>query len=134
MLTGSRGAALTDFGLATGPAYTVLTRTGQVMGTLDYIAPELIRGEEAGPASDIYSLGCMVYECLTGEPPFASRRVFEIAAAHLDESPPTLSRRRTDLSPALAGVVDAAMAKEPAQRPRTGKAFANLFRAAASSC
>jgi serine/threonine-protein kinase len=133
MLTESRGAALTDFGLATGPAYTVLTRTGQVLGTLDYIAPELIRGEEASPACDLYSLGCLVYECLAGDPPFGSRRVFEVAAAHLDESPPPLSERCADVSPALAGVVSGAMSKDPEERPRTATAFANLFRAAASA-
>src|SRR6185312_6566628 len=55
-------AAVTDFGLAKGRAYTVLTIPGQVMGTLDYIAPELIRGEESGPPADVYALGCMVYE------------------------------------------------------------------------
>ena len=59
-------AAITDFGLAKGPAYTVLTEPGQVMGTLDYLAPELIRGEAATPSTDIYAFGCVVYECVTG--------------------------------------------------------------------
>ena len=70
-------AAVTDFGLAKGPAYTVLTVPGQVMGTLDYIAPELIRGEESGPPGDVYALGCMVYECLSGSPPFGDRHVLD---------------------------------------------------------
>ena len=59
-------AVLTDFGLARGPAYTVLTEPGMVMGTIDYIAPELVRGEAATAASDIYALGCVVFECLHG--------------------------------------------------------------------
>lgn len=132
MLRHERGAALTDFGLATGPAYTVLTRTGQVMGTLDYIAPELIRGEQATASSDVYSLGCVIYECLAGEPPFASRRVFEVASAHLDELPPPLVARRADLPAAVAEVVEGALAKSPAGRPRTATAVANLIRAASS--
>jgi serine/threonine protein kinase len=126
------GAALTDFGLAKGPAYTVLTKPGQLMGTVDYIAPELIRGEEAGPPSDLYALGCVVYECLAGVPPFADRRLFEVAAAHLEVEPPDVSSRRSDVPPAMAGIVQQAMAKEPAKRPRTGIAFANLLRAAAT--
>lgn len=66
MLDENGDAALTDFGLAKGRAYTVLTRPGQVMGTLDYLAPELIKGGRASPASDVYALGCVVYECLAG--------------------------------------------------------------------
>src|SRR4029077_12144314 len=66
-------AKLTDFGLAKGRAYTVLTQPGQVIGTLDYLAPELIRGEPATPQSDLYALGCVAYECATGKPPFAEK-------------------------------------------------------------
>ena len=64
---------LTDFGLAKGRAYTVLTRPGQVMGTLDYLAPELIRGKPATPATDIYALGCVAFECVAGQAPFADK-------------------------------------------------------------
>ncbi len=69
MLREDGSAALTDFGVAKGAAYTVLTRPGQVLGTLDYLAPELVRGGEATPASDIYALGCVAFECLAGAPP-----------------------------------------------------------------
>ena len=79
---------LTDFGIAKGRAYTVLTRPGQALGTLDYMAPELVRGEPATPASDIYALGCVIFECLTGEPPFADRSFFEIGTAHVEDEPP----------------------------------------------
>jgi serine/threonine protein kinase len=130
MLDPEGRAAVTDFGLAKGPAYTVLTEPGQVMGTLDYIAPELIRGEETGPPADVYALGCVVHECLAGTPPFADRRLFEIAAAHLDDTPPDVSELRADVPRAVAEVLQRAMAKEPAERPRTGTAFANLLRAA----
>lgn len=129
MLDVSGRAALTDFGLAKGPAYTVLTKPGQVMGTLDYIAPELIRGERASPASDLYALGCVVYECLAGAPPYGDRRLFEVAVAHLEDEPPDASLR-TEVPPALAEVVQQAMAKDPNARPRTATAFSHLLRAA----
>ena len=131
MLGRSGGASLTDFGLAKGPAYTVLTQPGQVMGTLDYIAPELIRGEDAGTPADVYALGCVIHECVAGSPPFADRRLFEIAVAHLEAQPPDLAASRPDVPPAMAEVVRYAMAKDPDARPRTGRAFAHLLRAAA---
>ena len=130
MLDALGNAAVTDFGLAKGPAYTVLTIPGQVMGTLDYIAPELIRGEESGPPADVYALGCMVYECLSGAPPFGDRHVLAVVNAHLEGTPPDLSELRPDVPRALAEVVDGAMAKQPDERPRTGTAFAHLQRAA----
>jgi serine/threonine-protein kinase len=131
MLDASGRAALTDFGLAKGPAYTVLTKPGQVMGTLVYMAPELIRGEQASPASDLYALGCIIYECLAGAPPFGERKLFEVAAAHIEEEPPDVSLK-SDVPRALAEVLQRAMAKDPMERPRTATAFAHLLRAAAS--
>ena len=90
------GALLMDFGLAKGPAYTRLTRPGQVMGTLDYLAPELIKGEPATPATDLYAFGCMVFECVTGEVPFADRGIFQVGLAHLQDPPPHPSERRAE--------------------------------------
>lgn len=130
MLDLSGRAALTDFGLAKGRAYTLLTEPGQVMGTLDYIAPELIRGDQATPASDLYALGCVVYECLAGAPPYGDLKLFEVAFAHIQAEPPDVSLR-TETPPALAHVVQQAMAKDPSKRPRTATAFAHLLRAAA---
>jgi len=132
MLDREGRAAVTDFGLAKGPAYTVLTRPGQVMGTPDYIAPELIRGESSGPPADVYALACVVYECLAGGPPYGDKRLFEIGSAHLDEPPPDLSVARPDVPRPLAEILQAGMAKDAAARPRTGTAFAHLLRAAAS--
>ena len=82
-------AALTDFGVAKGAAYTVLTRPGEVLGTLDYLAPELDPrwGGDAGDA-DIYALGCVAFECLAGRPPFADRSLFGVGTAHLEDHPP----------------------------------------------
>ena len=133
MIAKDAGAALTDFGLAKGTGYTVLTRAGQVVGTMDYLAPELIRGGSATPATDIYALGCVLVECLTGAPPFGHRDLFEVGAAHLDEIPPDPSEARPDVSAAVSEVVLLALAKEPDARPATGTMYAHLLRAAAAS-
>jgi serine/threonine-protein kinase len=120
-------ALLTDFGLAKGRAYTVLTQPGKIMGTLDYLAPELLRGEDATPASDLYALGCLAYECLTGKPPFADRSMFELANAHLKEAPPDPAAIRDETPPGLSWAILQALSKEPEKRPPTGTAFANLM-------
>lgn len=123
-------AMLTDFGLAKGQAYTVLTQPGQVMGTLDYLAPELIRGEEAAPASDLYALGCLTYECLTGTTPFGGRSVLQIGLAHLDEEPPNPRLSRPECLPDLSAVVLRALEKDPSSRPATASAYARGLAAA----
>jgi serine/threonine protein kinase, bacterial len=133
MLDEHGSALLTDFGLAKGRAYTVLTAPGDVMGTLNYIAPELISGEEAGPPSDIYALGCLAYECLTGAAPFATRTLFEVAVAHLEEEPLDPCSSRDDLPPQLGWALLRALAKKPAERPSTATAYAHLLRAAAGA-
>lgn len=125
-------AMLTDFGLAKGEAYTVLTQPGQVMGTLDYLAPELIRGEEAAPASDLYALGCSTYECLTGTTPFGGRSVFQIGLAHLDEEPPDPRLARPECPPDLSAAVLRALEKDPSSRPATASAYARGLAAARS--
>jgi serine/threonine protein kinase len=118
---------LTDFGLARGPAYTVLTRPGQVVGTLDYLAPELVKGERATPASDVYALGCTVYECLTGGTPFGQKTLFQIGLAHLEEEPPDPATARPEVGPKLARAVLTALEKNPARRPQTAGAYASLL-------
>jgi serine/threonine kinase PknH len=112
-------AMLTDFGLAKGRAYTVLTKPGQVMGTLDYLAPELIKGSPASPATDIYALGCTVYECVAGQAPFAEKEGIQVGLAHVAEPPPDLAIYRDDVTPAFAEAVLSALAKDPEQRPAT---------------
>jgi serine/threonine-protein kinase len=117
-------ARLTDFGLAKGRAYTVLTRPGQVIGTLDYLAPELIRGEPATPQTDVYALACLTYECAVGAPPFAGKPFFEIGLAHLEEAPADTRSTRPELSAPLAEAILAGLAKDPARRPQGAPAFA----------
>lgn len=125
MLREDGSAALTDFGLAKGAAYTVLTRPGQVHGTLDYLAPELIRGGEATPASDVYALGCVAFECLTGAPPFADRSLFGVGRAHLEDDPPD-----PPASPEVAWALLRALEKDPTARPATATMYARLLRVA----
>jgi serine/threonine-protein kinase len=126
-------ALLTDFGLAKGPAYTVLTKPGQVMGTLDYLAPELVRGEPASPASDIYAFGCLAYECVTGAPPFAAVSGFRVGLAHLEEPPPDPALARPDASAGFCWAVLQALEKDPGKRPSTATAYGRALSVASLS-
>ena len=114
---GSDHAYLADFGLTKRLAEpSRLTEDGTLLGTIDYVAPEQIAGEEVDGRADVYSLGCVLYECLAGAPPF--RRDSELAAvfAHLDADPPALSAERPDVPAGLDAVVATALAKEPKRR------------------
>jgi serine/threonine-protein kinase len=102
------------------------------MGTLDYLAPELIRGQPATPAADLYALGCVAFECASGGPPFGNRSVLQIGMAHLDEEPPDPGTERTDWSPALSAALLSALEKEPDARPESTTAYAAAIRDAAS--
>ena len=125
MLDERGAAALTDFGLAKGPAYTRLTRPGQVLGTLDYLAPEIIRGAEGGSAADVYALGCLAYACATGAPPFSGHDLLAVGSAHLFDEPPL-----PPLPPPAADALLRALAKDPGERPPTAAAYAHLLAAA----
>jgi serine/threonine protein kinase len=133
LLDEERGALLTDFGLAKRRDYSMLTAPGQMLGTLDYIAPEMLRGEEPGPSADLYALGCVVCECLSGEPPFGGRSMFEVGMAHLGDPPPDPCGSRADAPPALSEVALRALAKEPSQRPASATVYAELLIDAARS-
>lgn len=122
-------ASIADFGLATGTDWTLLTRGGELLGTPHYVAPELIEGARATPASDLYSYGCVLWEALTGAPPFAGRSLFEIGVAHLHDEPAAPSALPADLVFALR----APLAKRPEQRPATAHAAAALLRVAVLS-
>ena len=112
-------AFLADFGLTKGHGDTVLTRAGEFVGTIDYCAPEQIRGEPATTAADVYSLGAVLYECLTGTVPFARHTDAAVMYAHLSEPPPWVSEERPDLPLAIDRVVGRALAKDPQQRQPT---------------
>lgn len=122
-------ALLADLGLVRGAGYTALTRPGRVLGTADYLAPELIRGVTAGPASDLYALGCTLYECAVGTPPFGGRSMLAVGIAHLEETPPDPSAARPELSTTFSSALLQALAKEPSERPPTALAYADLLEA-----
>jgi serine/threonine protein kinase len=127
-------AYLADFGLIKAPDEARLTGTGQFIGTIDYVAPEQIQGEPATPASDIYALTGVLYECLTGEVPFPKPSEAATLHAHVMSPPPTVSARRPDLPSALDGVVTQGMAKDPWSRPsRAAELVQSAARALSSS-
>jgi DNA-binding beta-propeller fold protein YncE/tRNA A-37 threonylcarbamoyl transferase component Bud32 len=108
---------LSDFGVTKRTSSrTGLTGTGQFVGTLDYAAPEQIEGRPLDARTDVYSLGCVLYECLTGEVPFPRDAEMAVLWAHMSQPPPTVTERQPDLSPAIDEVVARAMAKAPDDR------------------
>jgi serine/threonine-protein kinase len=131
MVASSGVAYLTDFGVARSAAATVLTKPGHVVGTLDYLAPEVIRGSTAGPAADIYSLGCVVYECLAGSPPHSGSGFVETTLAILEAEPENPRVLRPELPAELCSVVLQGLAKQPSARPPTATAYALMLRISA---
>ncbi len=116
MLDDGNRVVLTDFGIASsGREDTRVTTEGAVVGTVDYMAPERAIGQPGGPAADVYSLGLVVYEMLTGRTPFRGGNPVAVALAHLSEPPPPPSNY-ADVPPALEALVLRALAKEPGRR------------------
>jgi WD40 repeat protein/tRNA A-37 threonylcarbamoyl transferase component Bud32 len=114
---GSDHAYLADFGLTRRVAdETGIADEGYLMGTIDYVAPEQIAGDESDGRADVYSLGCVLYECLVGRPPFRRDSDLAVVFAHLETEPPAPSAERPELPAALDGVIATALAKEPKQR------------------
>jgi tRNA A-37 threonylcarbamoyl transferase component Bud32 len=116
---GSRGehVYLTDFGL-TKRALTEagFTKTGQFMGSIDYAAPEVFEGRKLDALADEYSLGCVLYQCLTGHPPFERQQEAAVMYAHLNEAPPKPSGATAELPHELDDVIERALAKDPQAR------------------
>ncbi len=121
---------LTDFGLTKrASSVSGLTRTGQFLGSLHYVAPEQIRGEEVDARTDTYALGCVAFEMLTGRPPFDMDGEAGLLWAHMSTAPPSLCAVRPDLPPAVDDAIAGAMAKDPADRPATCAEFVAGLRA-----
>ncbi|WP_116452093.1 protein kinase domain-containing protein [Blastococcus litoris] len=120
---------LTDFGIAQARDTTPLTRTGMVVGTAQYLSPEQAQGLEVTAASDVYSLGVVAYECLTGVRPFDGASQVAIALAHINRPPPPLPAH---IPPAVRLLVERALAKDPGDRFPDGGAFAEAIRRVAS--
>jgi serine/threonine-protein kinase len=109
-------AYLTDFGVAKQTTARGLTSTGHFLGTVEYAAPEQIEGGPVDARTDVYALGCVLYECLTSSPPFAHGTEHAVLHAHLVDPPPSVTRLRPELPHALDGVIATALAKDPAER------------------
>jgi hypothetical protein len=123
-------AYLCDFGLAKRTSSEGMTQTGFFLGTVDYCAPEQIQGRALDGRADIYSLGCVLFHCLVGQPPYVRDSEFDVLRAHLTDPPSALSSVRPDLPQSLDRVLVTAMAKDPDARFATGDALAAAFRKA----
>jgi serine/threonine protein kinase len=132
LLDETEKAYITDFGLMKDREASVLTRPGQALGSMDYMAPEQIRGEEVTARSDVYALGCVMCECLSGKPPFADRQGMRILWAHLQEEPPDPLAGRSDVPADVSWAILRALEKEPEMRPPTATAYAHMVRIAAT--
>ena len=123
LITGSRSqhVYLTDFGLtkALTSDEPVMTRVGELVGTPDYIAPEQVKGEQVDGRADIYSLGCVLYEVLTGQIPFPRDTEMAKYYAHVSDPPPSMLELVPDIELGLDEVVQRAVAKDPAERFQT---------------
>ena len=124
-------AYITDFGLAKDSQGSLLTRPGQALGSMDWMAPEQIRGEAVGATTDVYALGCVMWECMTGAPPFADRQGMRVLWAHLQDLPTDPSLSREDVPSEVGAAILQALQKDQALRPRTATDFARLLREAA---
>src|SRR5205823_1898068 len=120
LITGRPGAEhcyLADFGLTKSVSErTALTDSGQMVGTIDYVAPEQIQGGAVDGRADVYSLACVFYQCLSGEVPFKRDSDVAVIYAHLEDAPPEVSERRPDLSPELGSALAKGMAKLRSER------------------
>ena len=111
-----------DFGiarLANPPKGKGLTEAGTSIGTPDYMSPEQLSGAELDPRSDLYAVGVVLFECVTGRVPFEAETTWALVAKHLEEQAPDPRRFNADVSPVLAAVIVKAMAKNPADRYAT---------------
>jgi serine/threonine protein kinase len=125
LLAGDGQAKMTDFGIARSVDVDGVTITGTVLGTSEYIAPEQARGERVDALTDVYSLGVVLYELLTGGVPFRGENFVAVALRHVNEPPPDVLDERPDCPPRVAMAIDRAMAKDPAQRFRSMDDFAS---------
>jgi serine/threonine-protein kinase len=123
---------VTDFGIARAGA-SEMTETGSIMGTAQYLSPEQAQGQRVGTASDLYSIGIVLYEMLTGRVPFTGESAVSIALKHVSEQPPRLRELRPDVHPRLEQAVGRALLKDPEQRYANADEFIAALETARSA-
>jgi serine/threonine protein kinase len=129
LITPDGNAKVTDFGIARSlEVEHGMTQTGTVLGTSNYLSPEQASGKPTTTSTDVYSLGVVIYELLTGDVPFPGENFVAIAMKHINELPPDLLERRPDVPLRLAAAVDRAMEKDPDRRFATMDEFASELR------
>lgn len=133
MLTTWGAVKLMDFGIARVLGAARQTREGALVGTMEYIAPERIRGKEGGPGADIYALGIVLYEMLAGRLPFTSENEYELMRMHLENVPPTFTDLGVSVPAAIEAVVRKAIAKEEVGRYATCEEFIEALHHAAGT-
>ena len=130
MLTASGEVKVMDFGIAA--AWEAHSTTGQqLLATASYVAPERVTGARATPAGDLYSLGVVLYEMLTGQPPFRADSAKQLLRAHLEALPRPVRALVSSVPPGIAAACEACLAKDPTERPASARALAAQLRAAA---
>ncbi len=130
MITPAGAVKVTDFGIARIVGAARMTRQGNIVGTLEYIAPERIRGEEHDTRSDLYSLGAVLYEMLCGRLPFETDNEFALMQAHLTAPPPPLNRPGLLIPPEIEAVTMRALAKRAEERFAAAAEFSQALQAA----
>jgi beta-lactam-binding protein with PASTA domain len=128
VLTDEGRLKVTDFGIARAANVQQMTEVGSIVGTAQYLSPEQARGLDVGPQSDLYSMGIVLYEMLTGELPFTGDSAVEIARKQVSDTPPSIRKQNRLVSEGLEQVVMRALSKDPALRHRSARQMAEELR------
>lgn len=129
LLTTGGLVKVADFGIARAMAGATLVNTGSLFGTAPYVSPEQARGRVSGPATDLYALGAVLYEMLTGAPPYTGDSALAVALKHIQDPVPDPRAARPELAAPVAELVMRLLAKDPADRPAGAAAVAARLRA-----
>ena len=133
LVTSGGQVKILDFGIARMAQSAGLTQTGTLIGTAEYLSPEQGAGQPAGPQADLYAVGCVLYEMLTGTPPFTADSPAALVYRHVHDQPAPPSARRPGLPPQVDGLVLRLLAKDPAARPGSAAAARAALLAAVSA-